>query len=227
MAHLGLGQGGLFFFFTRRVARLWAKLWELAFLLVLNLGSVPEWGEIPFLPKEDKMSIKKLKLNEVGDAVIFLTDNRGLVTLYVEELALLAEVPSNLAFDAILVSGPKMGFMRANPQAWCWDADKSFGIHFGYLALVSDYVDWRNEIRWTSRPPIPPTIRPLISEAEILTDPSPCEWWSEGRFHWEGCDEGGDVEGDDFELCGPFKSEAEAIEAASNADDCTVWCVAL
>jgi len=28
-------------------------------LLVLNLGSVPEWGEIPFLPMEEKMNKEK------------------------------------------------------------------------------------------------------------------------------------------------------------------------
>ena len=173
------------------------------------------------------MSIKKLKLNERGDATILVANKGGIVTLYVEEVALLAEVPGDLAFDAILVAGPKMGYMRENPQAWCWDTDKSFGIHFGYLALVSDYQAWRNEIRWTSRPPIPPTIRPRILESDLVTDPSPCEWWAKARFHWEDCDEYGDVEGDDFEVYGPFASEAEAIEAGTHADDCTVWCVAL
>jgi hypothetical protein len=187
----------------------------------------PEWGEIPFLLTEDKMSITKLKLNEVGDAVILVANKGGLVTLYVEEVELLAEVPTNLAFDAILVSGPKKGYMRENPQAWCWDTDRDFGIHFGYLALVSDYVDWRNEIKWTSRPPLPPAIRPRITQEEIRTEPSPCDWWVKVRLHWEDCDEYGDCEGDEYEVYGPFESQAEAIAAAGeDYSELTVWCVA-
>ena len=173
------------------------------------------------------MSITKLKLNEVGDATILVVNKGGLVTLYVEEVSLLAEVPADLAFDAILISGPRKGYMRANPQAWCWDVNKNFGTHFGYLALVRDYIDWRFEVRAAARPPIPPPIRPRILEEELITEPSPCEWWVKVCHYWQDQDEfGDDCQGEDYETFGPFQTKKEAIAAGKGYDERTVWCVA-